>query len=520
MGSTVRTSGSGRRQRVASRPAAAAAPTDIELLDAIARRRDRDAFSEIYARYEKPAFSLALFLTRNKDLAEEAVQEGFLAVWRSANTFRSDGSPRSWVLRIVAMKSLQILRRRRRNEAKIERAQQEAAPMDADPLAANAERGEMLASLRRHLERLPDLERELIALYYGGDLSQAQIAEQLEMPERTVSFRIQKALEQLRTRLAGAGFDAALPVFGAKAGQELLRGALLDAGPNVPAGLSASVASRLAAKAAKVSHVSRASARAAAGSSSTGTYVAAAVLLAAGAAAFAWMQSEPDAPRAQTPLEAKTEAPAPVAPPEPKERPLYKAHWSFEKGPAADLQPVYGTWAWGKGPDGVGEMQPQRHPLLPPNTQRVIVKVPQVFGDRPVRFDFKIRSTALDQSSLDMAWTTPDGDPIPFLQWGQIVISKKVTGELFAMAKDNYIILYTNGKPFTVSEYQSAYPSRTLIFLLSNTTLRELSAQELRADDPSLRDFHPEELKKILTPSPITSRRGMPNEAPAPPKPQ
>lgn len=496
---------------MATKPAAAtpSATSDAELLDAIARRHDRDAFTEIYARYEKAAFNLAEFLTRNKDLAEEAVQEGFLAVWRSASTFRSDGSPRSWVLRIVAMKSLQILRRRRRNEAKIERAQQEAAPMDADPLAANAERSEVLASLRRHLERLPDLERELIALYYGGDLSQAQIAEQLEMPERTVSFRIQKALEQLRTRLAGAGFGAALPLAGSDFSAELLRGALLDAGPSVPASLGASVLGQLAAKAAKVS---KASARAAAGSSSAGVYIAAAVLVAAGAGTYAWMQAEPKAPQTKAPLEAKTEA---SAQPATKDRPLYEARWSFEKGPPTDLVALYGAWSWGKGPDGVGEMQPQGHPQLPPDTQRVMVKIPQVFGDRPVRFDFKIRATDLDHSSFDVTWTTSNGDPRPYRQWGQIVRTKALKSDLHAVAFGKYVILYMNDVPFTVSEYQSAYPSQNLIFLLSNTALREIAVRELPADDPSIRDLRPEELKKTLAPAPSTSRRGTPREAPA-----
>ncbi|MCK6472317.1 MAG: sigma-70 family RNA polymerase sigma factor [Planctomycetes bacterium] len=500
---------------MATRPATVtlSSASDAELLGAIARRQDRDAFSEIYSRYEKAAFNLAQFLTRNKDFAEEAVQEGFLAVWRSANTFRSDGSPRSWVLRIVAMKSLQILRRRRRTEAKIERAQQASTPPETDVLAADAERGELLASLRRHLERLPDLERELIALYYGGDLSQAQIAEQLEMPERTVSFRIQKALEQLRTRLAGAGFTAALPLAGTEFSGELLRGALLDAGPSVPASLGTSVLGQLAAKAA---NVSKASARAAAGSSSAGLYVATAVLLAAGAGTFAWMQQEPNPPQAKAPLEAKTEASAQPAPAAPKERPLYQAHWSFEKGPPTDLVALYGTWTWGKGPDGAGEMQPQGHPQLPPDMHRVMVKIPQVFGARPVRFDFKVRATNADNSSFDVTWTTATGDPMPYRQWGQIVRVRDVTGNLSAVAIDRYVILFMQGHPFTVSEYQSAYPSRNLIFLLSNTAVREITVRELPADDPSLRDIRPEELKKSLTPAPSTSRRGTPRETPGP----
>ena len=58
----------------------------------------------------------------------------------------------------------------------------------------NAEREELQAALRQVLSELPEVDRNIMALYYGGDVSHEEIADSLSIPKRTISFKIQRSL--------------------------------------------------------------------------------------------------------------------------------------------------------------------------------------------------------------------------------------------------------------------------------------------------------------------------------------
>src|SRR5262245_48401759 len=87
---------------------------DGALLDAVGRRRDRNAFELLFARCHGAAYGLALDITNNPTLAEEAVQEAMLRVWLTASSFRGESSVKAWIMRIVAGKALEQLKRGRR----------------------------------------------------------------------------------------------------------------------------------------------------------------------------------------------------------------------------------------------------------------------------------------------------------------------------------------------------------------------------------------------------------------------
>src|SRR5688572_3479004 len=75
---------------------------------------DRMAFEELVTAYEQAAFSLALRIIGNRSLAEDAVQEAMFAIWKSAETYRNETHVRSWIMQIVAIKSLEVLRKQHR----------------------------------------------------------------------------------------------------------------------------------------------------------------------------------------------------------------------------------------------------------------------------------------------------------------------------------------------------------------------------------------------------------------------
>jgi hypothetical protein len=114
---------------------------------------------------------------------------------------------------------------------------------DADmSTASEPERGELIDALRGQLELLPILDRELLALHFGGGLTQDEISSALECSQQTVSLRIQKALGHLRTKLSVAGFAAVVPLLEAKRLQEAFHG-----GFSVPPNLAGKVVGKFAA---------------------------------------------------------------------------------------------------------------------------------------------------------------------------------------------------------------------------------------------------------------------------------
>lgn len=186
--------------------------SDTALLKEMVERQSTEAFTELFRRFQIPAFNLALHLTNRRELAEEAVQEAMLAVWSRAATFRPELDVRKWLLGIVAKCALKAGRQDRRSTRIVEQERQrQALRTDAPAPSSHAEERELVGLLQGLIAALPEAERRLVALYYGAGLSQEEIGEALELPQRTVSFKLKEALERLRRAFATAGMAVALP---------------------------------------------------------------------------------------------------------------------------------------------------------------------------------------------------------------------------------------------------------------------------------------------------------------------
>ena len=166
--------------------------TDGELIERVAAG-DRDAFEEIYRRYTRPVLGLALRRLGDRGRAEDALQDAFAAIWRSAGSYdpaRGEGG--AW-LYTVARNAI-VDGARRRPEPAME------APDEASPDTGPPERAEAAwLSWRVHaaIERLPEHERPVIELAYWGGLSQSEISEFLDVPLGTVKTRTRSALARL-----------------------------------------------------------------------------------------------------------------------------------------------------------------------------------------------------------------------------------------------------------------------------------------------------------------------------------
>lgn len=171
-----------------------------EALVALAARSEQSALAELYDRFGRPAYGLALRILRDEALAEDAVQEAFLALWRTAARFVPErGKASTWILTLVHRRAVDIVRReeRRRTDAL------EQAPEPESRVAVDEEAWLRLQRERvQHaLRKLPDQQREAIELAYYGGFTQSELAERLGQPLGTIKSRMFGGLARLRELL-------------------------------------------------------------------------------------------------------------------------------------------------------------------------------------------------------------------------------------------------------------------------------------------------------------------------------
>jgi RNA polymerase sigma-70 factor (ECF subfamily) len=172
--------------------------TDGDLIRRVALR-DADAFELLYRRFARPVFGLALRRLGDRMRAEDAVQETFAAVWRSARTYRPDrGAGAPW-LYTVARNAI-VDRSRSRSEPPGEVPDTAAVEPGPDE---RAEASYVAWRVHRALEELSDNERDVIELAYYGELSQSEIADFLGIPLGTVKTRTRAGLGRLADLLEG-----------------------------------------------------------------------------------------------------------------------------------------------------------------------------------------------------------------------------------------------------------------------------------------------------------------------------
>jgi len=172
--------------------------SDGELLVRVADR-DREAFELLYQRYVRSVFGLALRRLRDRQRAEDAVQETFTAVWRSAASYKPDRGPAAPWLYAVARNAI-VDRMRARTEPAADPP--EVASSEPGP-PERAEASYVSWRVHRALEELPPKEREVVELAYWSGLSQSEVAEYLHIPLGTVKTRTRSALARLADVLEG-----------------------------------------------------------------------------------------------------------------------------------------------------------------------------------------------------------------------------------------------------------------------------------------------------------------------------
>jgi RNA polymerase sigma-70 factor (ECF subfamily) len=178
---------------------------DDERLIRLIAQQHQAALAQLYERYNRLVFSLALAIVNDRATAEEITLDVFMRIWQKADTYRAEQSKVStWLTHIARNHSIDILRRRsvRLDESAVhwEDSLFRTDVLDHDPQELT-ERSLRRARVQAALAQLPDEQRQALSLAYFSDYTHSQIAEVLKQPLWTIKTRLRLAMQKLREYL-------------------------------------------------------------------------------------------------------------------------------------------------------------------------------------------------------------------------------------------------------------------------------------------------------------------------------
>ncbi len=174
---------------------------DLELMQRIASNSEA-AVAELYDRFGSLVYRMALQSMPTRSEAEDAVQEVFVRLWRTADRYDpSKAALVTWVMLLTRRHLVDKLRRKRSRikPAGLDDAQVSDA-MDAQAISDRIERDEHFAALMLRIDTLPDLQRTVVIRAYLGGQTLRQISEEMDIPLGTIKSALSRALVRLRER--------------------------------------------------------------------------------------------------------------------------------------------------------------------------------------------------------------------------------------------------------------------------------------------------------------------------------
>jgi RNA polymerase sigma-70 factor (ECF subfamily) len=177
---------------------------DEELIDLVARANE-SALSELYDRYHRLVFSIALNVAGRPEEAEEVTLDVFALLWQKAHTYRPEKAKvYTWLTTLARNKAIDLLRRENVRPLKHSISWAEVYPVPPTRSQSPEHAAELAARKKRvraAIGQLSEAQREAIALAYFGGLSHSEIARELELPLGTVKGRIRLGMQKLRALL-------------------------------------------------------------------------------------------------------------------------------------------------------------------------------------------------------------------------------------------------------------------------------------------------------------------------------
>lgn len=184
---------------------AAGVPNDEGLVQR-AQQDDERAFGELVRRYEHKVYSLALRMVRNPEDAEDVLQDTFLRAFRGIKSFQGNSTFSTWIYRIAANSALMRLRKKQLPTVSIEDASEREAPIAiTDWKPGPVEQlltQETFRAMEEAVDSLPPEFRQVFVLRDVEELSNAEVAEVLDLSVAAVKSRLHRARLRVRNHLA------------------------------------------------------------------------------------------------------------------------------------------------------------------------------------------------------------------------------------------------------------------------------------------------------------------------------
>jgi RNA polymerase sigma-70 factor (ECF subfamily) len=168
----------------------------------IACQRDKNAFREIFSWFAPKIIRFGIKQLNNESSANELLQETMTNVWKKAHLYHSEkGAVTTWVYTIMRNVSFDMLRKIKAN--KEDMLSDDIWPLvEAENIQPEAFQDHLMTqNIQRYLELLPDGQRQIVKGVYFQELSQEQLAQQLNIPLGTVKSRLRTALNRLKKHI-------------------------------------------------------------------------------------------------------------------------------------------------------------------------------------------------------------------------------------------------------------------------------------------------------------------------------
>lgn len=437
-------------------------------------KRDVLAFVALFEQYKDDAFAVALRITREHAMAEDAIQDALLFLWQDRRA-HNVSDMRSWFLGVVVSRALNIRKKAFRSRKREDSKRIMAKTCRAQPPDTLLQ-GELSDAFKMYLDALPESERELLLLRYGAGLTQSKLSELMGLPARTISDRIRAIVNHLRGDLARAGLSAALPLLSEQGLREYLLG-----GVRCPHGLFHKVAEAIiqgggAAGLRVAKHSVRKIAPAAAKKSVTYLLMSASAAIAL-TCGFVPNKSKSAQIETRQPMPTvTTSVPTPVSIPAPKPRPFYK--WSFENGPLEELKAFSGEWKFLPG------ATPRSNAIYA--KERTLVGLPIAAPKTPMLM--KVSSiTPYGTGSAALCWREND-KMASFQLWA---LPKRSPDRSMYLYEQWIVSVDSDGRVISVWEYNKPCPSDQLGVIVINLGITEIELRAIEASEIpfSIRDI-------------------------------
>ena len=164
---------------------------------------DTEAFRTLVEQYRSVLFGTAYLMIRDRGLAEDAVQEALIQIWKNLASFRLKSSVKTWMVRIVVNEVKQQFRKKKLTMISLEETND--APKESDGVESTLIHDEERRILRQALYRLPPEQKEAVVLRYFSELTVPEIAAVTNQREGTIKARLSRALDRLNEILGRDG---------------------------------------------------------------------------------------------------------------------------------------------------------------------------------------------------------------------------------------------------------------------------------------------------------------------------